>query len=384
MGNEGRLKIVADQNMPLVETLFSPYGDVHLKSGREITSSDLIDADVLLVRSVTKVCCDLLENSSVRFVGSATIGIDHIDTKFLSQSGIHFAYAPGCNANAVVQYDLSVMSHLVPNWRDKHVGIIGCGNVGGRLFRTLKDLNVSCRAYDPFLTPDSCVDLCSFNEVLASDIICVHTPLTHDGEYPTFHLIGPDELSKLKPGSLLLNAGRGNVVNNKALLDYLKSGGSIETALDVWESEPEVCLELLEQVSIGTPHIAGNTVEGKRNGTSMVYEAFLSWIGTTSDDMSDNSLQPIVLDSKEVIDSISDAILSSYDPRRDDLAMRTAFTGLEEGSVRQRKAFDHLRTNYPLRREYSGTCVDWTQWSSNPRLKKELDILGFQLADPKS
>jgi hypothetical protein len=115
----------------------------------------------------------------------------------------------------------------------------------------------------------------------------------------------------------------------------------------------------------------------------MVYEAFLSWIGKTSDDMADNSLQPIVLDCEEIIESISDAILSSYDPRRDDLAMRTAFTGLEEGSVRQRKAFDHLRTNYPLRREYSGTCVDWTQWSSNPRLKKELDILGFQLADPK-
>ena len=110
MSSEGRLKIVADQNMPLVEALFSPYGEVHLKSGREITSSDLIDADILLVRSVTKVCCDLLENSSVRFVGSATIGIDHIDTKFLSQSGIHFAFAPGCNANAVVQYDLSVMS----------------------------------------------------------------------------------------------------------------------------------------------------------------------------------------------------------------------------------------------------------------------------------
>jgi erythronate-4-phosphate dehydrogenase len=383
MVSEGRLKIVADQNMPLVETLFSPYGDVHLKSGREIISSDLIDADVLLVRSVTRVSRDLLENSSVRFVGSATIGIDHIDTNFLSQSGIHFAFAPGCNANAVVQYDLSVMSRLLPNWREKHVGIIGCGNVGSRLFRALKDLNVSCRVYDPFLTPDSCFDLCGFDEVLASDIICIHTPLTHGGEYPTFHLIGPDELSMLKPGSLLLNAGRGEVISNKALLDYLKSGGSIETALDVWESEPEVCLELLEQVSIGTPHIAGNTVEGKRNGTAMVYEAFLSWIGKTSDDMADNSLQPIVLDSKEVIESISDAILSCYDPQRDDLAMRTAFSGLQEGSAMQRKAFDDLRKNYPRRREYSGTCVDLTQWTSNPRLEKELDILGFQLADFK-
>ena len=383
MVSEGRLKIVADQNMPLVETLFSPYGDVHLKSGREITSSDLIDADVLLVRSVTRVSCDLLENSSVRFVGSATIGIDHIDTSFLSQSGIHFAFAPGCNANAVVQYDLSVMSRLVPNWREKRVGIIGCGNVGSRLFGALKDLNVSCRAYDPFLTPDSCFDLCGFDEVLASDIICVHTPLTHHGKYPTFHLIGPDELSRLKPGSLLLNAGRGEVVNNKALLDYLRSGGSIKTALDVWESEPEVCLELLEQVSIGTPHIAGNTVEGKNNGTSMVYEAFLSWVGATHRDATEISLPLIELESEEIIQSISDAILSCYDPQRDDLAMRTAFSGLQEGSIRQRNAFDDLRTNYPLRREYSGTCVDLTQWPSNPRLEKELDILGFQLADPK-
>jgi erythronate-4-phosphate dehydrogenase len=264
------------------------------------------------------------------------------------------------------------------------VGIIGCGNVGGRLFRALKDLNVSCRAYDPFLTPDSCFDLCGFDEVLASDIICVHTPLTHHGKYPTFHLIGPDELSRLKPGSLLLNAGRGEVVNNKALLDYLKSGGSIKTALDVWESEPEVCLELLEQVSIGTPHIAGNTVEGKNNGTSMVYEAFLSWVGVTQRDGTENSLPLIALESEEIIQSISDAILSSYDPQRDDLAMRTAFWGLQGGSTRQRKAFDDLRTNYPLRREYSGTCVDLTQWPSNSRLKKELDILGFQLADPKS
>jgi len=189
------MKIIADENMSAVQEIFAPYGDVEVWPGREINAATVATADVLLVRSVTKVDKQLLEGSSVQFVGSATIGTDHIDLQYLQDKGIHFAHAPGCNAEAVVQYMFSVFCTLEPQWRNKTVGVIGCGNVGGRLFHRLTTLGVSCEVYDPFINEAECDALTDLKTALSADIICLHTPLTKEGPHPTHHMINQQKYS---------------------------------------------------------------------------------------------------------------------------------------------------------------------------------------------
>ena len=344
------MKIVADQNMPLVHELFRPFGQVHLLPGREIMPADVADADVLLVRSVTQVSRQLLESSKVTFVGSATIGTDHIDIDYLQAANITFAHAPGCNAEAVVQYDLSVMCRLVPGWQRKTVGIVGCGNVGGRLYKKLRDIGVNCRVYDPFLGSASNEDLVPFEELLGScDIICLHTPITKTGLFPTHHLFNSDVLSRLKPGALLLNAGRGGVIDNSALLAHLEGGSRLQVALDVWEPEPQLNLKLMAMVTLATPHIAGYSLEGKTNGTLMVFDAFLKSLGKTAP----QSEEPV--DEFQALgdqDSLDEAILASYDVAADDQRMREALSGLGNPEA-VGLAFDQMRKDYPVRREFS-------------------------------
>ena len=359
--NDRPLKIVADENMPLVKELFSPYGDVRLIPGRSIRSEDMLDADVLLVRSVTSVNSKLLQGSSVKFVGSATIGIDHVDTTFLSSSGIRFAFAPGCNAKAVVQYDLSVMSRLMPDWQDKTVGIIGCGNVGGQLCNTLLAIGVDCRVYDPFLPADGRFPVGNLNEVLGSDIVCVHTPLTYEGLFPTHHMIDRAAINRLGAGALLINAGRGEVIDTEALLDILRSGKELSVALDVWESEPDICSDLLRHVSLGTPHIAGYSLEGKVNGTTMVFDRFLEWLNVQEDYTARLSMDPVsIID--QTINSFTQALLAKR-------------------SIEQRDRFDALRREYPVRREFGSTVIDMGGEAEGDELKRTLTAVGFLLTE---
>ena len=343
------MKIVADQNMPLAQQLFAPYGQVSLLPGREITAADLVDADILLVRSVTQVNRQLLEHSKVAFVGSATIGTDHIDTAYLQSAGIGFAHAPGCNAEAVVQYDLSVMCRLMPDWQTKTVGIVGCGNVGGRLHQRLSDLGVNCRVYDPFLKAGSVAGLGSFEQLYGCDIICLHTPITRDTEFPTYHLFDLEVLSKLRPDALLINAGRGAVVDNKALLAFLQAGSRLQVALDVWEPEPQLNLNLLALVSLATPHIAGYSLEGKTNGTQMVFDAFLHAQGKSPRQKPEADINYQALGNPS---SLEEAILLSYDVAEDDQRMRAALAGIDNAEA-VGIAFDQLRKAYPVRREFS-------------------------------
>ena len=360
------MKIIADQNMPQVQALFAPFGDVHLLPGREIKAQDLLDADVLLVRSVTQVNADLLEHSNVRFVGSATIGTDHIDLAYLQMGNIHFAHAPGCNAEAVVQYDLSVMCHLMPNWQTKTVGIVGCGNVGARLYQRLSALGVSCQVYDPFLPTDSNADLVEFDALYSCDILCLHTPITINSEFPTHHLFNDKVLARLKPDTLLINAGRGAVVDNRALLAHLRRGAPLKVALDVWESEPCPNLDLMALVALATPHIAGYSLEGKTNGTAMVFDAFLKVQGLTANRAQKTGDKYENLGN---IDRLDRAILSSYDVMEDDKRMRAALCKLTDSKAVGAQ-FDHLRKHYPLRREFSYYAVTSTD--------ERFESLGFR------
>ena len=366
------MKIIADQNMPLVEQLFTQYGDVKLLPGRAITSEDLVDAELLLVRSVTRVDRQLLEGTGVRFVGSATIGTDHIDLDYLAEAGIQFAHAPGCNAEAVVQYDLSVMAELMPQWRSKKVGIVGCGNVGGRLYRRLCDLGVNCAVYDPLLEAGTIAGLGNLAAVLTCDIICLHTPLTTAGDYPSHHLFDAEVLASLKPDVLLINAGRGAVIDNQALLEAFKGGFKAQVALDVWETEPAVDRNLMDYVAIATPHIAGYSLEGKVRGTEMVHQAFRHWAGLA--DFQSNphaSLHSSKAETVLQVSNINQAIFHSYPVVEDDQRMRSA---MADTAIPVAQSFDNLRRTYPVRREFGYYAID-----PNGQCAEDCSRLGFTI-----
>ena len=375
MNQKYNLNIVADENMVGVPELFSHFGRIRFLSGRDITSDDVKFADVLLVRSVTRVDKDLLEGSSVRFVGSATIGVDHIDQIYLRQKGIRFAYAPGCNAAAVVQYVFSALCKLCPDWELKTVGIVGCGNVGNLLRKKLLALDVNYRVYDPFLSSIEGSELDNLNHVAQSDIVTVHTPLTLDGPYPTAKMIDQKVINEMKEGALLINAGRGEVIDSEALLERLKFGKSLKVALDVWESEPNINIELMEKIDLATPHVAGYSVDGKRSGTAMIYSEFLAWMDVSTIGTMQINIEPKLIDLGES-STLAECILKSYDITIDDKSMRSMINS-SSSATSIAEAFDQLRKIYPERRDFTGTAVAKGSLNMSQKVKGRIASLGF-------
>lgn len=378
------LKIVVDENIPLADEFFASLGQVVRLPGRTLTAIDVADADALVVRSVTPVNEALLAGSKVKFVGTCTIGVDHLDVDYLQRQGIAYSSAPGCNANSVVEYIFSALAALGVDWRDKTVGIIGCGNVGGHLYRRLLEFGVDCRCYDPFLSAKDNAHLADLRTVLASDIICMHTPLTTTGDYPTQHLIGTAELDLLKPGALLLNAGRGAVIDNQALLQFLQKRNDVKVVLDVWEGEPEISTELMQCVDLASPHIAGYSFDGKVKGTEMIYQALCQQLGIEATVSSEGLISAAKIElpllSNDEFKGLSEAVLGSYDVRDDDARMREKLLGLEGEPLRQ--AFDTLRKDYPKRREFHCFSAYVEGEVSDPQIEKKplnkvLATLGF-------
>lgn len=373
------MKIVADEAVADAVRLFSDYGEVSLYPGREINADLVADADVLLVRSITPVNSSLLARSRVSFVGSATIGTDHVDNAYLSSRDIRFAHAPGCNANAVVQYVIAVLCSSIPGWRHKTLAIIGCGHVGGRLLKCLQGLGVSCKVYDPFLDAAQCQVLVDLPEAMAADIVCVHTPLTHDGPFPTYHIIDGEALDSMASGAVLINAGRGAVVDNQALLDRLEAGQDLRVVLDVWEHEPDLSLALLNSVLLGTPHIAGYSVEGKLRGTQMLLEAFCRWLNEAAPVFTDKlkthpiSNQDLSGASGERSSTLENIVLTAYNPGHDFQTMNVTLNNCETDLG---QCFDSLRRNYRQRREFSHYELDGI---NNTALRRDLDVLGFSV-----
>lgn len=371
------MKIVADENIPLIEAFFQDLGEIHRLPGRQMRAEDVADADALLVRSVTRVDAGLLEGSKVRFVGTCTIGVDHLDADYLTARGIRYSSAPGCNANSVVEYVYAALGNLNVNWLPRTVGIIGCGNVGGLLYRRLRAQGVKCYCYDPFLTPEQNEDLASLEAVLACDIISMHTPLTISGPHPSYHLIGARELEQLKPGAVLLNCGRGPVIDNQALLQHLQSDPDLQVVLDVWEPEPDLSQPLLERVALGTPHIAGYSYDGKLKGTEMIYEALCrhlaveprKTVGDLVQPLTDNQLTVAAADPWNAARQL---IPQVYDVAADDQRLRELARRSQAGEADFAAGFDLLRKHYPMRREFHNYRVDHQQ------AEEWLGVLGFQ------
>lgn len=355
------LRIVADENIPALQSYFGDLGTLQRCPGRTLSREQLAEADILLVRSVTKVNQSLLQGTPVRFVGSCTIGTDHLDIPWLERNGIHWCAAPGCNANSVVEYVFCALAALEVDWRGRSFGIVGCGNVGGLLQKRLHALGASCAVYDPWL-PDN-PDSATLAQVLGRDIVCLHAPLVKGGRFPSLHMIGSEQLAHIRDGAVLISAGRGAVVDNRALLQQLKRERRFSTVLDVWENEPEINTELLQRVDLATPHIAGYSDDGKLAGTRQIREGLsavmdLALPAVAPEASGDTATLRIVpgslMNSCEADPgtgqggAMADLLLQIYDPRVDDRCLREAAFGTEPMA----QAFDRLRREYPKRLEF--------------------------------
>jgi erythronate-4-phosphate dehydrogenase len=359
------MKIIADENIPCAGQAFASLGEVTLLPGRGMQPEQVRDADMLLVRSVTVVDRTLLQHSAVRFVGSATIGFDHVDRAYLQQRGIGFATAPGCNATSAAEYVVSALLVLAERrgfeLAGKSAGIIGCGNVGSRVRERLAVLGMRCVVNDPPLQAQGGHDdFVSLDEVLRADVITVHVPYTRDGACPTHHLVDATVLRKLQPGALFINTSRGAVTDNLALDALLAERSDLSVVLDVWEGEPAINLPLLQRVDLGTPHIAGYSLDGKLRGTEMIYRAACDWYGLPGRWRAADYLPAgSVIDctapgDMSVAATLRAAVFSTYDIRADDARLRMTLA-LPAGE--QPAYFDRLRKEYPVRREFSTSSV---------------------------
>ena len=365
------MRILADQNIPGLHECFGHMGELRAVEGRRITPADLRAVDVLLVRSVTRVDAALLRNSPVRFVGSATAGLDHVDIDWLRAAGIAFAAAPGANANAVVEYVLAaiaaqpgVLERLLAGGR---AGIIGYGHVGQLLRARLTALGIASLQYDPWLPAGTVPEPAPLASVLACDVISLHTSLTRAAPWPSYHLLGHRQLAQLDAGSLLINASRGEVIDSAALQARLEASDAPRCVLDVWEFEPEVSPALLERVDIGTPHIAGYSLDAKLTATRQLARALQQALGA-QEQASPLTAVPETLQLPphlRGVDVLRWLCAARYDIHADDSRLREVVFGAPVEQARH--AFDHLRKTYPVRRELAGSYVaaantDQVEW----------------------
>ncbi|MCI5576423.1 MAG: 4-phosphoerythronate dehydrogenase [Succinivibrio sp.] len=373
------MKILCDIALPNSVEVFSQYGEVALKNGRQINADDLVDVDVLIIRSITKVNEDLLSKANkLKFVGTATAGMDHIDTALLDKKGIAYSNAQGSNCESVGDYILSVLLVLAEKYsisfEGKSIGIVGCGFVGSQVYNKAKALGLTIVKNDPprFKAGDKTCSA-TLDEALACDIVTLHVPLIQDGEYKTLHLIDEQNLLKLKPNAIFINASRGNVVDNEALSEFLEKRSDIKVWLDVFEGEPEInCKKLLSQVDGATAHIAGYSYESKRRANVMLAFTLAKVLKLEEPKayvMPKPEIESTTLGKVENLDLdlIRRLVFSVYDVRRDSLMFKNCF--------KNAKSFDAMRSNYRERRELSSLHL----LNVEDKFKEQLSLLGFSV-----
>lgn len=382
------MKIIADQNIPFVGECFRSIGQVELHPGRQITPSTLRGADVLLVRSITKVDESLLAGSSIKFAGTATIGVDHIDQDYLRRAGIGFASAPGSNAVSVAEYVTAALLALGKKHKltleGRSIGIIGVGNVGSRVAARCAALGMRVVLNDPPLerqTGDA--KYRPLEEALACDFLTLHTPLTKTGPDATYHLADEAFFARMKPGAFFLNTARGGVMDTAALKAAMAAGRLGGVVLDVWEGEPNPDPELILRVDLSTPHIAGYSFDGKVRGMVMLYNAVCDYFGLPKEfgehDFLPEPLVPRLHVSREESEQtpqerlIHDLVQKVYPINRDDFNMRELLLIDPE---KRGPFFDDLRKNYPVRREFAGTTILLPE--GHDELRRKLSGIGFK------
>lgn len=335
------MKIVIDEKIPyLKDTLLRVGYDVVAKPGTAISRCDVADAYALFVRTRTKCNAELLDGSSVRFIGTATIGYDHIDIDYCEKNNIVWKNAAGCNAGAVLQYVQSAIYEWTESVEGLSIGIVGVGEIGSRVADWAKRAGMIVYKNDPPKAKQTVGEFVSLEEIAEKcDIITFHPTLERGGDFPTYHLADKRFFNILKKCRLLINASRGEVVDNMALLNAIKESRVLAVAVDVWENEPLINEELLEKAFIATPHIAGYSAEGKMNATRMVLDAFLDFVEYTDT----VEVESLPIPKNEIFASNErEAFLSIYSPLVDTRMLKEV-----PGD------FESLRNNYMLRREPS-------------------------------
>ncbi|MEK6220154.1 MAG: 4-phosphoerythronate dehydrogenase [Psychrobacter cryohalolentis] len=382
------LTIVADSNIASLDEFFNPVAlgqnteqqvQVIRVAGRDINAQLMADVqpDVLLIRSVTSINESLLsDNNSVKFVGSATIGTDHVDQEYLAERNITFANAAGCSKHSVAQYVVTAILTLRPQyWQQSTkpltLGIIGLGNIGSTLAQYANDLGWKILGYDPLLATSD-INNASLEQVLSqSDIVSLHVPLTDKkdtdaqdavsnsisnnvSDYPTRHLINAETLTLMSPHTMLINSARGPVIDAAALEADIDATER-QVVLDVFEHEPQISESLLSKLAIATPHIAGYTLEGKLRGTQIIYDALCEKLAVLPV-LSMHQLLPLNTYLWFELKEHPDRLQKFYDIRKDDAALRNKITnGKVKGSD-----FDQLRRDYHLRREWQAQTISVT------------------------
>ena len=373
------MKIVADNKIPFLKGVLEPYAEVAYYPGTEINAKLVNDADALLVRTRTKCNANLLENSKVKFIATATIGFDHIDTAYCESKDIRWTNAPGCNSVSVMQYIASALVFLSEkynfNYSDKTLGVVGGGNVGSKVALLASGLGMKVLLNDP---PRERVEgkgkFVSLQEIQENaDIITFHVPLNNKGVDKTYHLVDEDFLHGIKPETIIINSSRGEVVSAASLKKALKEKKIKAALLDVWENEPLIDKELLDLVDIGTPHIAGYSADGKAMGTAMSVQALSrffnfnlnNWLPDNIPQVHNNKIE---IDCKElnIQEVINKAVLATYNIENDSTALKKSL-----------KTFEAQRGNYPLRREFHAYEVCLKNDKNN--IGQLLSTLGFRI-----
>lgn len=392
-----KMSLVVDENIPFAREAFSHLGSVTVLPAQKMTPATLRNAQTLITRSTTTVNADLLTDTDVRFVGTATTGVDHVDQRYLAERRIGFAAALGCNANSVAEYVLTALlttAHRRGISLTGHtIGVIGAGRIGKLVADNVRALGMEPILHDPPLARETGnPHYRSITEALRADVVTLHVPLTVDGLDPTLHLIGEHELSRMSPSAVLINAARGEVVDTNALLQALTRrtlGGAV---LDVWEGEPSIRWDLFRQALIGTPHVAGHSYDGKVNGTVMMYHACCRFWGieptwappttlpSTANPAPERSPQPEFHATDKDLQTLAyDVTTALYDLAGDHRQMKHVLTLPETTRPR---AFERLRRDYPPRREFANTPI--VIRDGRPHVLRQLNALGINARDATS
>ncbi|WP_116472870.1 4-phosphoerythronate dehydrogenase [Zobellella maritima] len=364
------MKLLADENMPYVHELFDEWSQVTTCPGRNMSPEQVAEAEVLLVRSITQVDQALLAQArGLSFVGTATIGCDHIDTRYLAERDITFASAPGCNKVAVGDYLLAALLKVAEHkgWQlsAKRLAVVGAGNTGSEVAGRARALGMEVLLCDPPRAAREGGDFVGLEQALAADIVSFHVPLIHEGEHPTWHLLDRERIEGLNSEQVLVNACRGDVWDNRALLDRQQGPSPLTLVMDVWEHEPALLAELVPHTLIATPHIAGYSLEGKARGTFALFQALCQQRGRAVTSGFEHLLPPPPVAQLALGQVPDQAMLGRlvrlvYDIGADDHRFRAA--------LGKPDFFDRLRKTYPERRELGSLTLTYPDQGVQRRL----------------
>lgn len=373
------MKIIADDKIPFLKGILEPFAEVIYLPGGKITRKEISGADALLIRTRTKCTGELLGGSQVKFIGTATIGFDHIDTRWCSRNSISWTNAPGCNSSSVQQYIAAALLKMASEYRvslrGRTIGIIGVGNVGSKVAKLAEILGMEILLNDPpRARKEGNLNFSDLKTVLAeSDILTLHVPLNVVGRDATWHLIGEKTIKRLKKGCWIINTSRGEVADTSALKKFVESAKTGGAIIDVWENEPDIDRELMTGTFIATPHIAGYSTDGKANGTSMIVNAFCRHFGfPLADWYPDNVPEPekpvIQIDAAGKSDEeiIGMAVGHSYNIDEDNINLRFSPSD-----------FEKQRGDYRLRREFPAYSVRLD--NGTRKVAEMLLALGFEV-----